>query len=324
MRVQRRFFGMAGLVVALTLSACGAQPTGLATGPTQPAASASASTPVNRVPPPPWAWTSVAPHISVATTDHAYVSFMWMDPAYLKFRFVPGYKWPEKSPRTAADKTPASWIAPMVAAFNGAFKLHDGVGGYYYRGTTVAPLMDGQASLVTYADGSLRIGAWNRDIQMSPEIVAVRQNLKPIIDGGVIQATPNDPPKTWGITIHQTPYANRTLLGVMKDGSFVFEFAHRASPMMLAREGLKVGIQFAIVLDMNGIWPTGFVYTPTPRHLIGMKINPYIVRMPKLYMQAPDKDFITVSTPSATAPVVASAPPTYPGAEAYRLKKPAA
>ncbi len=243
-----------------------------------------------------------------------------MDPTYLKFRLIPGYRWPEKSPRTAADKTARSWVDHMVAAFNGGFKLHDGVGGYYYRGQEMAPLMDGQASLVTYADGSMRIGAWNRDLQMGSDVIAVRQNLRPFIDGGVIQASPDDPPKTWGVTIHKTPYANRTLLGVLKDGSFVFEFAHRATPIMLAREGLKVGMQFAMILDMNGIWPTGFVYTHTKRHLIGMKINPNIERGPKLYLRPADKDFIAVLSTQISAPEVSAAVPTYPGARAYTLR----
>lgn len=319
MHLRTNVVSATALALALGLTACGTTTGGAGTRTSTSPAPTNAS-PVHRVPPAPWAWTTVAPHMAVATTDHSYVSFLWMDPAYLRFRFVPGYRWPEKSPRTAADKQAATWTGRVLAAFNGGFKLHDGVGGYYYLGHEVAPLLDGQASLVTYADGSMRIGAWNRDLRMTKDVVAVRQNLRPFIDGGTIQATPNDPPKTWGVTIHRTPFANRTLLGVLKDGSYVFEFAHRATPIMLAREALKVGVQFAIVLDMNGIWPTGFVYTHTGTHLIGMKINPNIERMPKLYMRPTDKDFIAVLAPASSAPLDTAATAPYAGAKAYTLQ----
>ncbi|MHB0928066.1 MAG: hypothetical protein ACYC3W_03965 [Candidatus Nanopelagicales bacterium] len=307
-------------VATLLLSSCGSA----ANGSNHPVAasgtSLAQSIAVARKPPAPFRWRTVAPHISVATTDHGYVSFMWMDPTKLKFRFIPGTMWPEKSPRTAADRNPGSWIPTMMAAFNGAFKLQDGVGGYYYRGREVAALRDGLASLVTYKDGSLRVGAWGRDLHMTPSVVAVRQNLKPIIDGGVSQVSKADTPKTWGITIHRTPYANRTLLGVLKDGSFIFEFAHRATPTMLANEAVHAGVQFAIALDMNGIWPTGYVYTHNTKHLYGVKINGIIERMPKLYMTTNNKDFIAVQSPTPIVPGNGMPVPTYPGAKVYTLR----
>ena len=314
---NRRWAALAATSVLL-LSACGPSAT---SAPMRSATASTAATPVARTPQPPFKWTTVAPGMAVATTDHGFVSFLWMDPAKLKFRFIPGTMWPEKSPRTAADKHPASWIPQLVAAFNGGFKLKDGVGGYYYLGKEVAPLRDGLASLVTYKDGSLRIGAWGRDLQMAPDVVAVRQNLKPIIDGGVSQVSAaSDTPKTWGITIHHTPYANRTLLGVLKDGSFIFEFAHRATPTMLANEAVHAGVQFAIALDMNGMWPTGYVYTHNTKHLYGMKINGIIERTPKLYLATNNKDFIAVQSPTPIVPTNRLPVPTYPGAKVYTLR----
>ena len=49
----------------------------------------------------------------------------------------------------------------VFAAFNSGFKLDSSHGGYYAEGRTVAPLQDGRASFVTYADGHADIALWD-------------------------------------------------------------------------------------------------------------------------------------------------------------------
>ena len=39
-----------------------------------------------------------------------------------------------------------------------------------------------------YANGSVDIGAWGRDVSMTSQVVSVRQNLVPLVAGG--QPTP--------------------------------------------------------------------------------------------------------------------------------------
>ena len=57
-------------------------------------------------------------------------------------------------------------------------------GGYYTEGKTVVPLVAGAASLVIDADGTVTVGAWGSDVTMTPNVVAVRQNLVPLVEGG--------------------------------------------------------------------------------------------------------------------------------------------
>src|SRR5260370_31492695 len=85
--------------------------------------------------------------------------------------------------RSSAPIRPAQ-AATLVAAFNGGFKMNQARGGYYTEGRVIDPLRAGAASLVIYADGSVGIGAWGRDVTMTPQVVSVRQNLLPLVAGG--------------------------------------------------------------------------------------------------------------------------------------------
>ncbi len=275
-----------------------------------PSPQVSASAPVEHQPPSPFKWRAVAPHLALSLTHGSKVSMLWMDPAFLRFRFIPGYTWPEHSPRTKADHDPTTWLGSMIAAFNGAYKLSDKAGGYYYRGKRVAPLRNGLASMVFYKDGSLQVGVWGVDVQMTPNVLAVRQNLKPIVRNGVSQTRASDRALTWGRTITKDPYTNRSALGVLADGTLVFLFAHAATPSMLAADLVAVGAQVAIALDMNGLWPTGYLYRHHGATIIGSKINPNIVRSPKIYYDTLNKDFVVVQSPQLQSPASAAATPS--------------
>jgi len=222
------------------------------------------------------------------------VSLMWMDPAHLRFRYVPGTQVPEGSPATAADSNPTTWVPRMLAGFDSGFKLSDHVGGYYYLGRTVAPLRDGLASMVVHRDGTLAIGVWGSDLVMTPDTLMVRQNLPPLVLGGVAQTSPNDRLRTWGLPTHSQPRQNRSALGRLADGSFVFVYAHDVTAPMLASVLVKAGAQMVIALDMNLSWPTGFLYEHKGGQVVGSKISRFATRMPSIYLTRFKKDFVVV------------------------------
>ena len=247
-----------------------------------------------------WRSPSASPHLEVATGDGGNTTWMWMDTRYLRFRFLPGYTWPERSPRTKADHNPVTWVPAMVAGFNGGYKLADHVGGYYYLGHTIAPLRAGYASMVFYRDGSLRVGVWDRDVRMTPDIVAVRQNLRPLVLSGRVQTRPTDTQSTWGYNmVHGWWIANRSALGMRPDGSLVFVYGHHRTPAQLAASLVRAGATTGIALDMNGWWPTGYVYAHYRSHIVGSKINLHIERPPTVYLDTYSKDFVAVLTTGA-------------------------
>ena len=242
-----------------------------------------------------WRMPPASPHLAVATADHGATSWLWMDPQYLRFRFLPGYTRPEGGPRTRADHNPATWVPAMVAAFNGGYKLSDHVGGYYYLGHTVSPLRRGYASMVFYRDGTMRVGVWGWNVHMTPDVVAVRQNMKPLVWRGVSQTHATDTQSTWGFNmVHGWWIANRSALGMRADGSLVFVYGHHLTPSQMAQRLIRAGVRTAIALDMNGWWPTGFLYSHYRSHIVGAKINSFIQRSPSVYLDTYSSDFVAV------------------------------
>ena len=249
------------------------------------------------VPPagPTWRASPGSAAVQTATLPDGTTSLMWMDPSRLRFRVVPGYAVPEGSPATKADSTPSTWVRQMVAGFDSGYKLSDHVGGYYYLGRTVAPLRAGLAALVSHADGSLTVGTWGVDASMTPDTVMVRQNLRPLVVGGVAQARASDGPRAWGISNGNRPRANRSALGRLPDGTLLFVYAHDVTAADLAGVLVSLGVVEAIDLDMNVSWPTGFVYSHAGGRTVGAKINPHVVRPPSTYLTRFKKDFVVVS-----------------------------
>jgi hypothetical protein len=231
--------------------------------------------------------------VRLADVDGGAVTLMWLDRTRLRFHYVPGYSIPG-GPSSALDTATSTWVPRMVAAFNGAFKLSDGAGGYYYRGHTVASLQKGRAAFVIAKDGSIRVGVWGRDLHMSSSVVVVRENLRPLVDHGTSVATPYDGAARWGLANGGLTTANRTALGMRTDGSLVFAYGHQVTAYTMARSLVRAGVREAIALDMNVTWPTGFVYAHHGARITGRRINPAVIRPPSTYYARFTKDFVAV------------------------------
>jgi hypothetical protein len=230
----------------------------------------------------------------VASADGGTVGLLWIDPRAVAFRLVPGFRVPEGGPSSAADNEPATWVPRMVAAFNGGFLLGDHVGGYYDLHRTVAPLVPGLGSLAISTTGQLRVGRWGRDLGMTPTTAVVRQNLPLLVDHGRAMTSASDTTRTWGLANGGLWTANRSALGVRPDGSFVYAYGHDVRPATMAAALVAVGVQRAMVLDMNKSWPGGFVYWHTSTGIHGARIQPQEVHSPEVYYQRYTKDFVAV------------------------------
>jgi len=193
--------------------------------------------------------------------DHTSVlaSLMWIDTKLTKAMFVPGYIEPG-GPSPTDGALPQSLQSSVLANFNGAFRLQDSRGGYYYRGQTVADLQDGRASAVIGKDGSITVGKWGRDVSMSSGVAVVRQNLDLIVDHGKSQVDAGQN-FDWGATTHGETYAWRSALGQRADGSLVYIGSPGLSAQSMAATLVSAGVQRAMVLDMNNWWVAGFYFT---------------------------------------------------------------
>lgn len=157
----------------------------------------------------------------------------------------------------------------------------------------------------------MKVGSYGRDVTLGPDVVAVRQNLEPLIDNGQSQASPDDSSSRWGIADKGAAYAKRSAVGQLADGSIVFGYGSEITASQLADAMVAVGVQQAVALDMNISWPTGYYYTREGGEVVGHRIQPDIVREPDTYLDSFKKDFFVadsrVPLSSAAASPAASA-----------------
>jgi hypothetical protein len=144
-----------------------------------------------------------------------------------------------------------SGAVTLVAAFNGGFKMPVAEGGYYTQGTWVVPPRTGAATLVIQSDGTATLGAWGRDVRMTQNVVAVRQNLhllvavgRPAPDAGIVA--------DWGATVGGLSSTWRSGLGVTRSGALVYVSGPELDPLSLADLLIRAGAIRGMELDING------------------------------------------------------------------------
>ncbi|TMM14943.1 MAG: hypothetical protein E6G01_11525 [Actinobacteria bacterium] len=148
----------------------------------------------------------------------------------------------------------------LVAAFNSGFRLGTGSGGWYTAGRAALPLQDGYASLVMHADGSATVGVWGRDVTLTPDVVSVRQNLHPLVDGGA----PANLGSSWGATLGGGSNVWRSAVGVDAGGNLIYAAGPALDPAGLANVLVAAGCVRAMELDINPQWVSFSTYAPVP------------------------------------------------------------
>jgi hypothetical protein len=234
-----------------------------------------------------------------------------MDTRLLSAKLYSGSISPGGGPYRFTAPVQPTQAASLVAAFNGGFKETAAGGGYYTEGRLIDPLVAGAASLVIYADGSVTVGAWGSDVTMTPNVVAIRQNLVPLVAGGqpTAQAASADW-QSWGATCGATSCASsvpgverqwRSGVGVTADGALVYVIGPALNPLQLARLLVRAGVTRGMQLDINPYWPTFVTYDPpTPGDLAapsnGSKLLGATEQGPSTFFDPSwARDFITLS-----------------------------
>jgi hypothetical protein len=226
----------------------------------------------------------------------------WMDTRLLRAALYSGSVSPGSGPwKLTAPISPAA-ARTLVAAFNGGFKFPATEGGYYAEGRLVYPLRAGGASLVIYANGDATVGQWGRDVTMTSQVIAVRQNLTLLVDNGrpVPGLNPYDT-SAWGSTLGGIPAVWRSGLGVTANGALVYVTGPSLEITQLAALLARAGCVRAMTLDMNPDWTVFATYDPsTPTGLAtqanGQNLVAGTVQGPFTFFEAWwARDFITMS-----------------------------
>jgi hypothetical protein len=234
-----------------------------------------------------------------------------MDTNLLSARLYSGSESPGGGPYRYTAPIQSAIARSLVAAFNGGFIMNAAGGGYYTEGRVVDRLRPGAASLVIYADGSVNVGAWGRDVRFTPTVVGVRQNLVPLVAGGrPTTFVARGAWQAWGSTCGVSSCASnvpgiehqwRSAVGVTANGALVYVQGPALDPLQLARLMVRAGVVRGMQLDINPDWPIFAAYDPQSEHGLaspanGRKLLAGTVRGPGTFFEAWwARDFITMS-----------------------------
>jgi len=239
----------------------------------------------------------------------------WMDTRLLSAQLYSGSISPGGGPYHFTAPVQPTQAASLVAAFNGGFQMDTARGGYYTEGRLIYPLVAGAASLVIYTDGSVTIGAWGSDVTMTPNVVAVRQNLVPLVANGQPTAQANADWQSWGATCGATSCVKsvpgieqqwRSGVGVTADGALVYVAGPALDPLQLAQLLVRAAVVRGMELDINPYWTVFVTYDPpTPGGPAapsnGSKLLDATAQGPSTFFNpAWARDFVTLSARPAS------------------------
>jgi hypothetical protein len=180
----------------------------------------------------------------------------------------------------------------LLATFNSAFKLQDSGGGFAVNGKTYAPMKNGMATLIGYANGHVDIEAWQWGAKVPAGVQFARQNLPLIVENGQPNPNLSDGPE-WGVTVGNAIRVWRSAVGVDKNGNLIYAAADNQTVGSLAQILIRAGAVRAMELDINSYWVSFITYAHpyagSPSNLL-----PDMTRSPDRYLSPDDRDFFAV------------------------------
>jgi hypothetical protein len=230
------------------------------------------------------------------------VGVAYMDTTLLSATLYSGSTIPGGGPWAHTAPVTPQAATSLVAAFNAGFLMSNSDGGYYTQGKAVSPLRPGAASFVIDRNGTATVAQWGRDASLTSDVVAVRQNLDLIVDGGrpVAGLNANDTTR-WGATLGNRVYVWRSGVGVTADGALVYVGGPDLNITDLAGVLVRAGAVRAMELDINTDWVSFASYAPgspaapaAPGN--GTDLLATMVGTPRRYFEPWwSRDFITMS-----------------------------
>lgn len=160
----------------------------------------------------------------------------------------------------------------------------------------------GGASLVIYRNGDVTVGRWGRDVHMTRDVIAVRQNLTLLVDGGrPVPGLDGLDHSAWGATVGGVPAVWRSGLGVTRNGALVYAMGPELEITQLAALLVRAGCVRAMTLDMNPDWTVFATYRPVTGASLasaanGTSLLPGTVQGPSTFFESWwARDFLTMS-----------------------------
>lgn len=187
-------------------------------------------------------------------------------------------------------------VPRLVATFNSGWRFKDLLGGFYQDGRYSRPLQPGAGSVVIDQSGKATVGAWGQDVSMSPDVSAIRQNLRLVVVGGRPAPGIADASGPWGVSGNQRQYTWRSGLGVDADGNLIYAAGNHMTLKVLVDALVAAHAVRAVELDMHPGMVAFSRWVPSqgggldPQHLLPSMPGPA-----RRYLQPDQRDFFYVT-----------------------------
>jgi hypothetical protein len=225
----------------------------------------------------------------------AYV--LWIDHTRTDVAYYPGRYEPPSAVDRGPMMVPVDQRKRLLATFNSGFTHTDTNNGSAVNGHTNEPLIDGNATLVGYRNGTVNIVKWTGGPDAPANIAWARQSLTPILWNGQLNPELNTDPNSvqWGYTLGGVTFTPRTGVGIDAHGNMMFVVASEATVISLAQILQHIGAVRGMEFDINPEWHTLITYS----HLNGLgaaMVEPQNQQSPDRYLTPDDRDFMAVYT----------------------------
>lgn len=215
----------------------------------------------------------------------------WIDTSRASLALYPGRYEPPNDGSPPAE-VPAPLRDRLLATFNAGFKLEDAGGGFVDDGHVYAPLVDGQATLIAYRNGTVDVRSWAGGPVPGANVLFARQNLPLIVSGGRLSPNLSDGPE-WGATLGNAVRVWRSAVGVDARGDLLYAAADLQTAGSIAQILRRAGAVRAMELDINSEWVT-FNFYGAWAAADPQKLLPDMTRDATRYLTPDDRDFFAV------------------------------
>jgi hypothetical protein len=216
----------------------------------------------------------------------------WINTARVSITLNPGQLEPAVTLPRGPMEVPAASRGRLLATFNSAFKLADSGGGFAIDGRTYAPMKEGMATLIGYANGHVDIHAWAWGPKVPPGVAFARQNLPLIAENGQPNPNLSDGP-AWGVTVGNAIRVWRSGIGVDRNGNLIYAAADNQTVGSMAQILIRAGAVRAMQLDINSYW-VSFITYAQPYASSPSNLLPGMTRSVERYLSPDDRDFFAV------------------------------
>jgi hypothetical protein len=183
---------------------------------------------------------------------YAELSLIAFDMRQLELRMQAGYEDPKPltgPPGEGYIARDPEVLRRVVATFNGAFKTTHGAYGMMVDRRVLVPPVSKAASVVTDDEGDTGFGTWPAAREIPAHVQSFRQNLDPLVEGGVANPTGRS---KWGTELATgSVLTERTAICLTRARQIYYAWGRELSGITLSHALEQAGCEYAVHLDMN-------------------------------------------------------------------------